>query len=346
MKKKLALLFVVIMIMSCMPVMAVTVPAGADSAAATSGTVTAQAASTGWKKVGSNYRYYYAANKYYQNCVKRIGKMLFGFNKSGNLCCGWFKINNITYYGSVKQGAPGVGKGQILTGYRKIGNDYFYLHPKKGGARASGFITINKKLRYFSPANGKQRRAKGWFTVGSCMYYVQADGTIATNTTIDGYKIGANGAVRDPYGYDRKAQGYSSETRYMVLVDKSHHLVNFYKGSKGSWVNIKRNILCTIGKKSTPTKSGNFKLSLKVTKNGPYGRKDFKGATAFYAFRINADNFFHSVLYRLGCTNPYTHSPKDATLGKSVSNSCIRLPLADAKFIWDNMKRGTRVVVY
>jgi hypothetical protein len=178
------------------------------------------------------------------------------------------------------------------------------------------------------------------------MYYVKADGSIATNTTIDGHKIGANGAVSDPYGYDRKAQGYSSETRYLILVNKSRHLVNFYQGSKGHWVNIKRNILCTIGKKSSPTKSGNFKLSLKVTKNGKYGRKDFKGTTAFYAFRINAGNFFHSVLYRKGCSNPYTSSPVDATLGKSISNSCIRLPLADAKFIWDNMKRGTRVVVY
>ena len=32
MKKKLAMLFVVIMLLSCMPVMAVTVPAGADTA--------------------------------------------------------------------------------------------------------------------------------------------------------------------------------------------------------------------------------------------------------------------------------------------------------------------------
>ena len=145
---------------------------------------------------------------------------------------------------------------------------------------------------------------------------------------------------------DRKAQNYDSSTSNLILVNKSRHLVNFYQGSKGHWVNIKRNILCTIGKKSSPTKSGNFKLSLKVTKNGKYGRKDFKGTTAFYAFRINAGNFFHSVLYRKGCSNPYTSSPVDATLGKSISNSCIRLPLADAKFIWDNMKRGTRVVVY
>ena len=43
--------------------------------------------------------------------------------------------------------------------------------------------------------NGKQRRTKGWFFVGNYMYYVKADGSIATNTTIDGYKIGADGAV-------------------------------------------------------------------------------------------------------------------------------------------------------
>ncbi len=345
MKKRLALLFVVIMILSCMPVMAVTVPAGADTAAATTSADT-QAASTGWKKVGKYYYFYYAPGKYYKNCVQKIDNKLYGFNNKGRLCCKWFTINNATYYGSILQGAPGVGVGRILTGHRKIGKDYYYLNPNKNGARTGGFVTIKGKKYYFNPSDGKQQRTKGWFTVGKYMYYVQADGSIATNTTIEGHKIGASGAVKDPYGYDKKVQRYSSETRYLVLVDKTHHYVNFYKGSKGKWVNIRRNILCTVGKKSTPTKSGSFKLSLKVTKNGPYGRKDFKGSTAFYAFRINAGNFFHSVLYKLYCNNPYTNSPKDASLGKNVSNSCIRLPLADAKFIWDNMKRGTRVVVY
>ena len=168
MKKKLAMLFVVIMILSCMPVMAATVPAGADAATET---VTTQAA-TGWRKVGKNYRYYYAAGKYYKNCVKKIGGKLYGFNDKGNLCCGWFRIKTMTFYASVKQGAPGVNKGAILTGYRKIGNDYYYLHPQKGGARASGFITVKGKLLYFNPSGGKQVRTKGWITVGKYMYYV------------------------------------------------------------------------------------------------------------------------------------------------------------------------------
>ena len=147
MKKKFTMLFAFLMILmlSCMPVMAFTAPAEAETAAAD--TVGTQAVTkTGWVKVGKYYRYYYASGKYYKNCVKKIENKLFGFSKEGNLCCRWFKINNATYYASVKSGAKGIGVGQILTGYRKIGNDYYYLHPQKAGARASGFITINKKL--------------------------------------------------------------------------------------------------------------------------------------------------------------------------------------------------------
>lgn len=342
MKKRIALLFVLVMILSCMPVMAGTAPAAASSKAA----VTTQAAKkNGWYKVGGYYRYYVNGN-YYKNGVYKIGTMLFGFSAKGNLCTKWFTLNGQTYYGSVKQGAKGIGVGQVLTGYRKIGNDYYYLNPSKKGARATGFVTIGKKLYYFNATTGKQRRTKGWFTVNGAMYYVYADGTVATNTTIEGRRVGANGAAVDPYGYDKKAQGYSSNTRNLILVDKTHHYVNIYQGSKGSWVNIRRNMLCTIGKAATPTRSGSYKLKIRVTANGAYGRKDFTGSTAFYAYFYNAGNFFHSIIYRLGTSNPYTATPKDARLGQNKSNGCIRLALQDAKYLWDNMKVGTRVIVY
>ena len=344
MKKKYTMLLtaLLILILSCTPVMAVTVPAEADAAAAEE-TVTAQAA-TGWRKVGSNYRFYYAAGKYYKNCVRKIGGKLFGFNAQGNLCCGWYRIKSMTFYASVKQGAPGVNKGQILTGYRKIGNDYYYLHPQKGGARAGGFITINKKLYYFSTYDGKQRRTKGWFIVNNKMYYVKADGSIATNTTVDGYKIGASGAVADIRGMDKKAQGYSSKTRYLILVNKKNHEINVYHGSKGSWSITRRGMLCTIGKSSTPSPSGHFRLDYKNSR--AYGYKDFKGSTAFYATRLTAGNYIHSVLYRKGCRNPYKSSPIDRRLGRSISNSCIRLELENAKYIYQVTPKNTTIIVY
>ena len=337
MKKKLAMLFVVIMMLSCMPVMADTVPAGTGAAAANN-TVSVSAVKKGWQKVGSNWRYY-VKGKYKKNCIYKIGTAFYAFNSKGYLQKGWTTINGKnTYYGSTQFGPKGYGI--LIKGYVRIGNDYYYLKP----AMQKGFVKIGKKLYYFSTETGKQQRDKGWFTVNNKMYYVQADGSIATNTTVDGYKVGATGAVSDITGMDKKAQGYSSSTRYLILVNKKQHLINIYKGSKGSWTAVRRNIPCTIGKSSTPSPSGKFTLNHKSSR--AYGYKDFNGSTVFYATRISAGNYFHSILYRKGSRNPATAKVKDGSLGKSKSNSCIRMPLQDAKYIHQVTPTGSRVVVY
>ncbi len=342
MRKRLILLFAAIMLLSsiCMPVMAQT--AGANASAP----VTSKALKSGWTKEGNNWKFY-SNGVAVKNRVVRIKDQLFGFDAQGNLQKGFFTINSKTYYASTKFGPTGkkaVGYGIVLTGLIKIGNDFYYFDPSRRGMMKKGMVKIGKSLYYFDSSTGKQYRQKGWFYLNNAMYYIMADGTIATNTTIDGIHIGANGAVIDPYGMDAKAQGRDSSTRYLILVNKTHHRVNIYQGSKGNWACIRRNIPCTIGKKSTPTRSGNFTLSIRSTR--AYGYKDFSGSTAFYTTRINAGNFFHSILYKLGSRNPYTAKIKDATLGKNKSNSCIRLPLDDAKFIWTSMPYRTRAYIY
>ena len=335
MKKRLALLLAVLMLAASMPVMAMAAPTtGAEQ-------LSVQAKS-GWVKSNSRWMYY-VNGRALKDTARKIGTYYYGFDKNGYLCTGFFTLHGRTYYGSTRVGTKKCGA--ILRGYYHIGDGYYYFNPAKYGALAKGFVKFGGKLYFFSSKDGKQRRTKGWFYHGSAMYYVKSDGTIATNTTIDGYKIGANGAVTDVNGMDKKAQGYSSSTRYLILVNKGKHLVNIYTGSKGSWSAVKRNVPCTTGKRSTPSPSGSFRLDHKSHK-GPYGYKDFKASTAFYATRISAGNYFHSILYRLGCRNPYTHSPKDATLGKSRSNSCIRLPLDIAKYIHQVTPTGTRVIVY
>ena len=338
MKKKLALLFVLIMVLSSMPVMAAAV--SADPAGAASD-VTTQAAKNGWVKSGTGYMFY-VNGKAYKKGIYWIGGKRYGFDANGKLCRGWFKLNGHSYFASNVNGAKGYG--EVLTGYRKIGNKFYYLDPNQSGLRRSGFLWIGGKLYFFSSVDFAQRRTKGWFFIGNTMYYIKADGTVATNTTIDGYRIGGNGAVTDTSGMDKKAQGYSSSTRYLILVNKKEHKINIYQGSKGSWAAVKRNMICTIGKSSTPSPSGSFHLDHKSSK--VYGYKDFKNSTAFFATRISAGNYFHSITYKLGCRNHYTHTPKDASLGKSKSNSCIRLSLENAKFIHQVTPRNTRVIVY
>lgn len=338
MKKKLAMMLIVLMVLSCMPVMAA---APAEAGAVKTEATSVKAANSGWVKTSTGWMYF-ANGKFLKSCISKIGGKKYAFDANGKMFLGFFKLWGSTYYASKNQGAKGCG--ELLTGYRKIGAGFYYLDPNKNGRVTKGFVKMGTKLRYFRMADGKQIRTKGWFYYGNAMYYVQSDGTIATNKVIDGYRTGPNGAVTDINGMDKKAQGYSSSTRYLILVNKGKHLINIYEGGKGHWVAIRRNIRCTIGKRSTPSPSGSFRLDHKSSRT--FGYKDFKGSTAFYATRISAGNYFHSILYPKGCRNPYTHHPKDSRLGKSISNSCIRMPLEEAKFIHQKTPKNSRVIVY
>jgi len=343
MKKRLALLFVMIMVLTCMPVMAVTVPdGGAVTAAATKSTSSSK---TGWRKSGSKYRYYYTNKKYYKGKLKMINGYVYAFDKNGYVQKGWVTYNNKKFYASTNTGAAPVKYGALLTGYRKIGGYYYYLNPK-GGAMMTGIVSWGGKSYYFDPGTGKQVRTVNAVVTANGYRYkvlaganapVQNIGKAPAATT-----TAASGA--DVYGMDKKAQKYSSRTKYLILVNKSKHNINIYKGSKNKWVCIRRNIKCTIGKKSTPSPSGSWTVNHKTHKK--HGYKDFSASTAFYATRISAGNYFHSILYKKGSRNPATARVKDGALGKSKSNSCIRLPLADAKFIYQSVPVGSKIIVY
>ena len=336
MKKRLAILFIAIMILSCMPVMAGTVPAGADAAAVTK-TVSVSAATGTWKKKGSHYRYYVGKN-YVKNTIRAINGSYYAFNSKGYLQKDWVTYNGKTYFASYVEGAKGYGK--ILTGLRNIGGSFYYLNPAANGARATGLVSISKKLYYFDASTGKQNRTKGAVvTANGNRYQVQADFSLKYLG-----KAPKPTPTPDPYGMNKKAQKYSSSTRYLILVNKGKHLINVYQGSKGKWNLVRGNMLCTIGKKSTPSPSGQWTLNHRT--NHKYGWKDFKGSTVFYATRISAGNYFHSILYKKGSRNPATARLKDGSLGKSKSNSCIRLAIENAKYLYTVTPIKTKVVVY
>jgi lipoprotein-anchoring transpeptidase ErfK/SrfK len=210
----------------------------------------------------------------------------------------------------------------------------------------TGVVNIGSGLAYFDPATGRQNRTNGAkITANGTVYQVQASGLLKAIGKAPASASNTSAAAgTDAYGMDAKARKYSSSTRYLILVNKGKHNINIYQGSKGKWTCIRRNIRCTIGKKSTPSPSGSWTLNHKTNKK--HGYKDFSASTAFYATRISAGNYFHSILYRKGSRNPATAKVKDGSLGKSKSNSCIRLPLADAKFIYQVTPTKTRVIVY
>lgn len=133
----------------------------------------------------------------------------------------------------------------------------------------------------------------------------------------------------------QSAQGKSSKTNWLIMTDTAKCQVGVYSGSYGKWSRVAL-WSCGPGKASTPTVKGEFKI---------YGRgKSFgsKTYTCWYYTQFYGNYLFHSVLYNRGSMSKI----QDGTLGKPVSHGCIRLDINNAKWLYDNIPNGTKVVIY
>lgn len=347
---------------------------------------------TGWKTI-DGYKYYFgtdgvrrsgfatvAGKKYYfapysfdkshpgrmVTGITKIGSKYYYLNKYGVLKTGWIVENGVRgWYDS--NGAAG------KTGWKKKGSEWFYLQAngmgKTGWLKLSstsiyyldkaekGAMTVGPKklpsgkIVYFD-SEGRRATTEGWKGYGEYYYYTNKSGTCAVNTTINGIKLDALGRTKMST-MDMKAQGYSSNTNYLVLCDKTTYTVCIYKGSKGNWTRIKGPWRCTHGGSRTPayTSDGKEKyitFTGRLTKrSATWGWGDFEYTSAAFCMNLSSGNFFHSVLFNKGSrSNPYNLSPVDGQLGTNWSHGCIRLALPNAEWVWDNIPAGTRAVVY
>lgn len=131
-----------------------------------------------------------------------------------------------------------------------------------------------------------------------------------------------------------KAQSYSSNTKWLILVDTKANKVGIYNGSKNNWTE-KKYWSCTTGAASTPTVKGSFTVKSKGLSFG-------SGYTCWYYTQFYGNYLFHSILYNPGSKT----SIQDGRLGINASHGCVRLSLTNAKWIYDNIPKGTKVVVY
>lgn len=128
---------------------------------------------------------------------------------------------------------------------------------------------------------------------------------------------------------------------YYIKVNKKTCTVTVYIVEESGKLTPYKAMVCSIGRTGHDTPEGEgYKTTdyydWRLMVDNTYGR---------YAVRFNGSIMFHSV--------PYYMSKKDSLewqdynkLGKPASLGCIRLAVADAKWIFDNCKRGTKVDVY
>lgn len=133
----------------------------------------------------------------------------------------------------------------------------------------------------------------------------------------------------------------SSEYPYLIKVNRIQNCVTIYtQDNSGEYTVPYKAMVCSTGRILSYTPTGTFKTSSKYT-----WRLMVDGTHSQYATRFNNGILFHSV----PCYAPkkdqleYEEFNK---LGSPASLGCVRLSVADAKWIYDNCPYGTTVVVY
>lgn len=234
------------------------------------------------------------------------GKVDFSCNSVEKNQNGWWKITN----GKVDFGYTGVAKNQ--NGWWRI---------------------VNGKVDF--GCNSVEKNQNGWWYIRGGKVDFGYSGNMKWNGT-DCYI--ANGKVTMSgvsVQISSRAAYATSDTNWLIVTDTSACKVAIFAGSQGNWSTVKY-ISCSPGKPSTPTVKGEFK----VTGRGlSFGKATYD---CWYYTQFYGDYLFHSVIYNKGSKT----SIQDGRLGMQLSHGCVRLNINDAKWIYDNIPNGTKVIVF
>ncbi len=134
---------------------------------------------------------------------------------------------------------------------------------------------------------------------------------------------------------------------YFFEVDVNNQVVKVWKYNRDTqdYTDLDRAFICTTGSTAYPTALGTFTLT---------GRKsqmcwfpDWGGGHARWWVKIGRDKngtfAFHSVLYSQWDDDSTLKVSSFTGLGKRGSHGCIRLTVADAKWIYDHVREGMQV---
>lgn len=97
----------------------------------------------------------------------------------------WEQINGAWYYF--------YGSGKMVAGKWHQVNGAWYSFTNSGAMRTGWFKSPDNDNWYYLDGSGKMV-ANGWYKINGKDYYFYANGSMAANTTIGGYRVGADGA--------------------------------------------------------------------------------------------------------------------------------------------------------
>ena len=126
-----------------------------------------------------------------------------------------------------------------------------------------------------------------------------------------------------------------SLTPYLIHVDLNAQKTYIYNGNLRNW-NLDKTFTCSTGIKGEETPQGVYTIKEK----GQWFFSEQYNQGGKYWVQFLGDYLFHSLPYNKEKTNIV-----DYTLGTPASHGCIRLKDEDSKWIYDNIPKGTKVII-
>lgn len=259
----------------------------------------------GWAHVNGSWYWFNNSPYASENCWRYVNGSWYHFDAAGAMQTGWVYTGGAWYLLG--------NNGAMRTGWQKVSGTWYYLD-KQSGAMHTGWLKDGGTWYYLY---GSGAMATGWVYVGGAYYYLNSSGAWDPDA--------------DPMY--RKAQGYSSNTNWLILCDTTRNQVCIYWGSKGNW-KLQKNWTCTTGAWDTPTVLGQYTVGAKGYVFG-------SGFSCYYYTQFYGNYLFHSVTYYQN-----TFNIMDGRLGMNLSHGCVRLQIDNAKWIYDNIPSGTKVVTF
>lgn len=260
-----------------------------------------------------------------------------------------------------KLSTPKTGKTSITVKWKKVaGAQGYYVYRKTGKASYKKIATVKSGSKTSYTDKNVKMNTTYVYTVKA---YRKSGSTYKSDWNEKGKSVTLKIKSREKVVTDKSSVLYGKTIRlyyypdgeqmqdvtsvigkqdsYQIYVNRTRNQVTIYAKDGKVYIPVKA-FICSVGRSETATPLGTY------TTKYQYRWQEMMGPSwGQWVTRITWDGIlFHSVFYN----SPYNNNSLSVTqynnLGKAASHGCIRLTAGDAKWIYDNCKVGTKVVIY
>ncbi|WP_071131768.1 L,D-transpeptidase family protein [Enterococcus timonensis] len=305
---------------------------------------------TGWTQVGKQWYLLDSNGIMLTGWQLDGGKWYFMSEVSGAMSTGWVQSGGTWYFMSQVTGAMSTGwvssggswyylsgsSGAMLTGWQLLNGTWYFLNPS--GQMQTGWLKIGGTWYYFNNGGAMQT---GWITLGGKRYYLQSSGAMTIgNLHINGifYHFDNNGYFVDEV-WNSPSGGVqpnlAGRRNLSVGVSLNQQRVFIYEGNALIYT-----IVVSTGLPGMDTPTGRFTIQ---AEKGPIFGGSLGGARYYRSFLGHGVYLFHSSV--IDGRGNYIVS-EGRKMGQKASHGCIRMPVPDAIWFYNQIPFGTPVHIY